>query len=399
MKVLAPARLRASVAVALLLVPLATFAQNSPPPPAVTYATVALQDVNPSGSYIGHVIAIQSVNVVARVTAFIDDIPVKPGAEVKAGDVLFQLDKSQYQAAAQSAQAQLASAQASAREAQTAYERAAQLNTKGFEAQSNLDTAIATRDKDNANVLVAQANLTQANLNLGYCTISAPIDGRIGAFTLTKGNLVMPSTAPLTTINQLDPIRVVFAVSDSNVVSAEQKAGVSTQQIAIGLVIHLTLPDGSPYQQSGKISFLGNQIDTQTGTLNIYADFPNPDRLLLPGTYVNVNVRRTTPQERPVVPVAAVQTDQSGSYVLVVGSDNKVSQQPVSLGQQIGQVFIVTKGLSGGEHLIIGGVQKVSPGQTVQATPAPTAQQGSPSGGAANSGTGSAPAAQTGNGG
>ena len=105
------------------------------------------------------------------------------------------------------------------------------LHTQGFEAQSDLDTAQATRDQDNANVLVAQANLQLANLNLGYCTITAPIDGRIGAVTLTKGNLVTPSTPPLATINQLDPIRVVFSVSDRTVISAQQKTGANSQQI------------------------------------------------------------------------------------------------------------------------------------------------------------------------
>jgi membrane fusion protein, multidrug efflux system len=376
-----------------LLVPSAARAQAAGPAPAVTYAAVVVKDVSPSASYIGHVLAIQSVQLVPRVTAFIDDVAVQPGSDVKTGDVLFQLDKAQYQAAVQSAQAQLVSAQANAKQADTAYQRATQLSTQGFEAQANLDTARAQRDQDNANVLAAQANLDQANLNLSYCTITAPIDGRVGAITLTKGNLVTPSTPPLATINQLDPIRVVFSVSDRTVVSAQQRTGTSSQQIAVGLVINLTLPDGSPYDQTGKIAFFGNQINTQTGTLDIYADFPNPDRLLLPGAYVNVYFHRSSPQEQPVVPVAAVQTDQSGSYVLVVGADNKVRQQPVTLSQQIGQDFIVTKGLSGGEHVIVAGLQKVAPGQTVQALPAPAP---APPQGAAS---GSAPTGQTDKGG
>jgi membrane fusion protein (multidrug efflux system) len=366
--------------IAALLAPSVAGVQASEPAPAVIYAPVVVKDVSPSQSYIGHVIAIQSVQVVPRVTAFIDDIPVKLGSDVKAGDVLFQLQKAQYQAALQSAQAQLASAQANARQAEAAYERATRLKTQGFEAQSDLDTAQATRDQDNANVLAAQANLQLANLNLGYCTISAPIDGRIGAVTLTKGNLVTPNTPPLAIINQLDPIRVVFSVSDRAVISAQQKAGADSQQIDVGLVVNLTLPDGSAYNQTGKIAFLGNQIDTQTGTLSIYADFPNPDRLLLPGTYANVEVHRANPEERPMVPVAAVQTDQSGSYVLAIGADNKVRQQPVTLSQQIGQDFIVSQGLSGGEHVIVAGLQKVRPGQTVQPSPAPAPPQGTASG-------------------
>ncbi|HWG06785.1 MAG TPA: efflux RND transporter periplasmic adaptor subunit, partial [Beijerinckiaceae bacterium] len=165
----------------LLISSAAAAAQTSAPPPAVTYAPVVVQDVSPSASYIGHIMAIQTVQVVPRVTAFIDDVPVKAGSDVKAGDVLFRLQDAQYQAAVQSAQAQLASAQANAKQADTAYQRATQLNTQGFEAQANLDTAQALRDQNNAAVLTAQANLQLANLNLGYCTITAPIDGRIGA--------------------------------------------------------------------------------------------------------------------------------------------------------------------------------------------------------------------------
>ncbi len=178
----------------------------------------------------------------------------------------------------QAAQAQLDSANAALRQAQLAYDRAAQLNKQGFEAQANLDQATATRDQDQANVLGAQANLAQAALNLSYCTITSPIDGRLGAITLTKGNLVTPSTPALATINQLDPIRVVFSVSDRVLVGVEQSTGSNATQIAAGLVVGLILPDGSHYKQTGKISFLTNQVDPQTGTVSVYVDFPNPDR-------------------------------------------------------------------------------------------------------------------------
>ena len=213
-------------------------------------------------------------------------------------------------------------------------------------------------------------------MNLSYCTIVSPIDGRIGTITLTKGNLVTPSTPAMATINQLDPIRVVFSVADRIVVGVEQRTGTTQSQIVKSLVVGLVLPDGSKYKQTGKIAFLNNQVDPQTGTLTVYADFANPDRLLLPGAFVNVDVRRAQPQEAPLVPVQAVQTEQNGSYVLVVGADNKVEQRPVTLGRQIAQDFIVTKGLSGGERVITEGVQKVTPGATVNPieAPAPAAQ-------------------------
>lgn len=348
-------------------------AQAAAPPPAVTVAPVVVENVAPVYTFIGRVVAIHSVQVVPRVTAFIDSVPVKQGSEVKAGQVLFQLQKAQYQAALQSAEAQLMSAQAGFAQAQLAYQRAARLSQHGFEAQANLDQAIATRDQDQAAVLTAQATLAQAKLNLSYCTITAPIAGRIGTVTLTKGNLVTPSTPALATINQLDPIRVVFSVSYRVLVRAEQKTGATQGRIASGLTVELKLPDGAEYRYAGKIAFFNNQVNTQTGTVSIYADSPNPDHLLLPGAFVTVEVRRAKPQERPLVPVEAVQTSQSGSFVLVVGADDKVEERPVTLGPQIAEDFIVDKGLSGGEHVIVAGVQKVKPGETVHPVPAPAA--------------------------
>jgi membrane fusion protein, multidrug efflux system len=299
-------------ALALLLNP----ALAAAPPPAVTVAAVQNKNVAPSNTFYGRITPIQAVSVVPRVTAFIESVPVKQGSDVKAGEVLFELQKAQYQAALQSAQAQLASAKAALDNAQLAYMRAKRLANEGFEAQANLDAATATRDQDQAQVLAAQAAVTQAALNLSYCTIVSPIDGRIGAVTLTKGNLVTPSTPALATINQLNPIRVVFSVSYNVFVSFEQRTGATQSDISREVLVDLSLPNGTRYNQSGKIAFLSNQVDPNTGTVTVYADFPNPKDLLLPGAYITVEVRPQKPEERPVVPVAAVQIDQSGSTCL-----------------------------------------------------------------------------------
>ena len=347
-------------------------AQPTVPPPTVTVASVAVEDVAPVSSFVGRVVTIQSVQIVPRVTAFIDDIPIQYGTDVKAGQVLIQLQKSQYEASLQSAQAQLASAQAALRLSQISYERAVQLVRQAAQPQSTLDQATATRDQDQASVLSAQANLAQAALNLSYCTISAPISGRIGAVTLTKGNLVTPSTSALLTINELDPIRVVFSPSFRQMVSAERRTGASRDQIAAQLTVRLKLPDGSEYDHPGRISFLDNQVDAATGTVNVYADFANSDRLLLPGAFVTIELRQAAPERRPLVPVAAVQMEENGSFVLLVGPDNKVKQQPVTLGPQIAQNFVVVKGLSGGERVIVAGVQKVRPAEIVNPVVAPT---------------------------
>ncbi len=358
-------------------------AQTPAPPPAVIFAPVALQDVAPVYSFIGHVMAIQSVQAVPRVTAFIDNVLVKDGSNVTAGQVMFQLQKAQYEATLQGAQGQLASAQAALHLAQIAYQRAAQLASRGVASQATLDQATATRDQDQAAVVSAQANVAQAALNLSYCTISAPISGRVGRVTLTKGNLVTPSTSALITINELSPIRVVFAVSYRDIVTIEAREHSPGHPANAKLSVQLKLPNGAVYDHPGQIAFQTNEVDSATGTVNVYADFPNPDAVLLPGAYVTINIRRAAPEERPMVPVEAVQTEEGGSFVLLIGPDNKVKQQPVTLGPQIAQDFVVEKGVAAGDRIIVSGIQKARPGELVHPVPAqpasaPPGQTGTP---------------------
>jgi membrane fusion protein (multidrug efflux system) len=333
---------------------------------------VAEQNIAPSFSNIGHVIAINSVNVTPRVTAYINKIDVKEGSDVKAGQVLFTLQPAQYEAALETAQASLASAKAALENAQLEYQRASSLRSTGFEAQSALDTAIATRNEDQANVLSAEAGVANAQLNLSYCTIVSPLDGRIGFIPPSAGDLVTPTTGTIATINQLDPIRVAFAVPSSSPILA---AAIRAQNgpLAGKFSINIDLPDGQPYPLAGHIAFLDNEVNMSTGTVNVYADFPNPNGALLPGAYVNVNTAPAHAQEALLVPVAAVQTDQNGQYVLVVDASHKVRQQPVVVGDQIAQDYVVRSGLKAGELVIVDGIQKVTVGNAVNATIVPAA--------------------------
>lgn len=333
-------------------------------PPSVGVIAVTTQNISSSLQNIGHVIAIQSVKVLPRVTAFINAVNFPQGSNVKAGQVLFTLQPEQYRAALQSAQAQLASAQAAVANAELVYQRALHLSVTGFSPPSNVDQDLAQRNEDQANVLAGQAAVANAELNLSYCIIKAPIDGRIGMAALTKGNLVTPSTGTLATINQLDPIRVEFSVaSDSPILTAAQQDPDLSK-----FDVSLDLPDGSLYPIKGHIAFLDNQVDTSTGTVNVYADFANPDRLLLPGAYVNVETAPAQAVTAVMVPVAAVQTDASGDFVLVLGAGNKVVQTGVRLGDQIAQFFEVKSGLAAGQQVIIDGIQKVKNGEAVSPT-------------------------------
>jgi membrane fusion protein (multidrug efflux system) len=346
------------------------------PPPAVTVAPIVVRNVAPASSYIGRVQTIQSVALIARVQAFVEKIDFQEGAMVQKGQLLFELQKGPYQAAVDAAQATLQKAEATFRNAQLTYQRDSSLGRGSVISQQQIDTDLANRDVATADVLAARANLETAAINLSYTSIVSPIDGRIGKAAYTQGNLVGGSnTSPLATVVQIDPIRVVFSVADRVVVNALQQTHETSAKIASTLSLSLQLPTGKSYPQKGEIEFIDNQVDPATGTVAVWGRFANPEGLLIPGGFVTVDVRRAQPEERPVVPVQAVQDDKSGRFVLLVGPDNQVHQQPIQIGFQIGQEWTVTAGLKGGENVIVEGLQKVQLGQVVNPVRAPTPNQ------------------------
>jgi membrane fusion protein (multidrug efflux system) len=383
------------IATSLLVLLVSSFGSRAADAPAasVTVEPIQVRNVAPASTYIGRVQAIQSVAIVARVQAFVDKIDFQEGAMVKAGQLLFELQKAPYQAAVEAAQAGLQRAEATLRNAQLIYERDSRLGRGAVVSQSQIDADLATRDADNADVLSARANLETAAINLSYTSITSPIDGRIGKAAYTVGNLVgaSASAGPLATVVQVDPIRVIFSVADRDIVSALQRTHQTSAKIASTLSLDLQLPDGQRYPQHGEIEFIDNAVDPATGTVSVWGRFANPEGLLIPGGFVSVDVQRATPEERPLVPVQAVQDDKAGHFVLLVGPDNKVSQRTISIDRQIGQDWIVTAGLKGGENVIIEGLQKVQPGQVVSPVQAQTQNEqtgsspnGSPNGASSN---------------
>jgi membrane fusion protein (multidrug efflux system) len=335
------------------------------PPPAVTVAPVTKRDVAPKHTFVGRVDAIQSVQLHALVQGVVQQVAFTEGSDVKPGQLLFVIDPDIYQAQLDEAQAALAKAQATLKNDELTVSRQQQLASRGATPQSTLDTAVATRDADAASVKAAEAQVKSAEINLGYTKITSPIAGRIGAAAITKGNLVSTSTGVLATIVQLDPIRVIFSVDASSLITAEQQRGSSVHELTKEFLPKIQFSNGTMYDQEGELSFVSNQVDAATGTIPVYANFPNPKNLLLPGQYVSVVVRPSTPEERVLVPVAAVQQDNEGKFVLVVGADNKVSQQRFEATRQIDQDWIVDKGLSEGQKVIVNGIQKVRAGQVV----------------------------------
>ncbi len=338
-----------------------------PPPPAVGVSTAAMKGVSRSDQFVGRIQAIGIVQVRTRVEGFLEKVLFTEGQDVKAGDILYQIEKVQYQAQVDQAKANLAAAQATAVNAQLQYNRSLQLVKNQYTPQATVDQNKAAWETAKAAVLQTQAALTQTEINLGYTDIRSPIDGRIGLTAFTTGNLVNPSSGVLTTIVSQDPIYVLFPVSQRQLEdireSRRQQDGSLTK-----IQILVTLSNGKEYPLPGVWNFTDPQVDQGTDTLTMRATLPNPDRLLVDGEFVTVQIKEKKEQPRLVVPQAALQVDQAGYYVLVVNADNKVEQRRVTVGPNQGLDAVIQSGLKEGEKVIVEGVQKVRPGQLVKAS-------------------------------
>lgn len=347
-----------------------------PPKPAVGVRPVATRTVNQSFDFVGHVAATDKVEVRARVEGFIEDVAFREGQYVLAGDLLYRIEKVNFQAAVDQAKANLASAEADVTNAQLQYQRQFELARNRDAPQSVVDQDKANLDGDRAKVLQTQAALTEAQVTLGYTEIRSPIEGRIGRTALTVGNLVNPASGVLATVVSQDPMYVLFPISvrDLDVIRASrQRTGGDLSKT----VICLRLPDGSDYPETGLWNLTDPQVNQQTDTLVVRAIIPNHNGLLVDGQFVTVSIEEREGKSELVVPQSAVQLDQSGNYVLVVDDQHKVVQRAIKTGTNQGTDVVVTAGLKEGEKVIVDGVQKVRPGQVVQDTalpPTPTGQ-------------------------
>jgi membrane fusion protein (multidrug efflux system) len=353
----------------------------APPPPAVSVVEVAPRDVTPSMQFVGRVAAIDKVDLRARVTGFLEQesssLPralFVEGGDVKKGDLLYVIEQPPFQAQVAGAKAQVAQAEATVAEANATLQRVQEAVKSGAVSKQELDQATAAAQEGQAQVLVAKAQLQTAEINLGYTEIYAPISGKIGLTRFTFGNLVGPTSGVLATIVSQDPIYVTFPVSAAVIAQMQDEAGGKLPP-ARSFVVRVELPDGKLYAQPGKIDFLSNQVDQNTDTLTVRAVFANPERRLVDGQFVTVTVETAAPEMALVVPQPAVQTDQAGSYVLVVNND-KVEQRRVTLGATHGTDVVVQSGLKKGAEVIVQGIQKVRPGMVVAATQAASPMPG-----------------------
>lgn len=343
--------------------------------PAVGVRAVGLRGVSQSFEFVGRIKAVEKVDVRARVEGFLDKVLFREGQDVKEGDLLYQIEKVQFEAQVQQARANLASAEAEATNNQLQYSRQLDLSKRQYSPQSTVDQYKAAVDTANAKIAQAKAALTQAQVNLDYTDIRSPIAGRIGRTAYTAGNLVNPASGVLATIVSQDPIYVLFPVSVRDLETireARRKEGGGL----IKIDIRLRLSDGKEYPHKGVWNFTDPQVDQQTDTLIMRATVPNPDRTLSDGQFVTAIIRERREEPRLVVPQAALQVDQSGYYVLIVDGQHKVEQRRLKTGPNLDTNIVVTSGLSEGDKVIVDGVQKVRPGQMVQETVLPAAKTG-----------------------
>jgi membrane fusion protein (multidrug efflux system) len=340
--------------------------------PAVIVAPATLRSITRSTTHVGRVQAIKTVNLVARVSGFLQKQAFMDGQQVKTGDLLFVIEPDTYKAAVVQAEAALAKAQAVEKNAALTLQRSQDLVRTNAVPQSQVDQNVADHDSAQADVLAAQASLDQAKINLGYTEIRAPIDGRIGMILVSVGNFVGPTSGTLATIVSQDPTYVFFPVSTQQFVDYKQRMA-SRPDAAAGAVIRIKLPNGQYYPHTGPVNFFDIQANRGTDTLTVRATLANPDGWLLDGQIVDVTVEVGQPKQVLMIPQAALQLDRTGSYVLVVGPDDKVVQRRVTLGAPEGSEMAVEQGLEAAERVIVEGIQKVRPGQRVAPTPAPQA--------------------------
>ena len=345
-------------------------AQTPAPAPAVGVRLATMKGFSRSFEFVGRIKAIEKVELRARVDGFLDKVLFREGQDVKAGELLYQIEKVQYQAAVDQAKANLVVAEATLTNAKLEYDRSVDLSKRQFSPQSTVDQNKAALDTATGRVMQMKAALTQAEVNLDYTDIRAPIDGRIGRTAYTVGNLVNAASGVLATIVSQDPTYVLFPVSVRDLEAireARRKEGGGMAKIDI----RLRTNNGQEYPHPGVWNFTDPQVDPLTDSLIMRATIPNPERALSDGQFVTAIIRERQQEPRLVVPQAALQVDQSGYYVLVVDDQHKIEQRRVKTGPNLGIDVVIESGLKEGDKVVVDGVQKVRPGQVVQETVLP----------------------------
>ncbi|SEL02539.1 membrane fusion protein, multidrug efflux system [Pseudoxanthomonas sp. GM95] len=347
--------------------------QQAPPPPEVGVVKVAPQSVPLVRDLSGRLAPVRSADVRARVPGVLLKRVYDEGTDVKEGQVLFKIDPAPLQADLSSAQGQLASAQATYTNAHVAAERARQLAPQKYVSQSDLDDAQATERSAQASLQQAKAAVTNAQISLGYANVTAPISGRAGKQQVTEGALVGSGDVTLlTTVDQIDPLYINFTMSSTELSALRQAQGQGDVSLndTKDTSVKVMLNNGQAYDQTGTLDFSDVVVDQATGAVSLRATVPNPQKALLPGSFVTVEVNLGQRSNVFLVPQAGIQRDTNGAYAMVVDQQGKVSRKDVKIeNRAIDNKWIVTGGLTTGDQVIAVGLQKAKEGGQVKVVP------------------------------
>jgi RND family efflux transporter MFP subunit len=371
-RMLAPRASRLACALAASLAIAGCGEQNryvAPPPPQVSVAEPVRKAVTRYLEATGSTVAVNQADLVARVPGFVQGISYKDGAEVKAGTLLFTIEPEPYKVKVEQAQAAELGANATLKQAQLAYDRQVDLVAKQASPQAMLDQATATRDSAQSTVQQSQANTRIAEINQDYTRVTAPFDGVVSARKVSLGEYVGGNSQPtvLATIVQLQPIWVNFNIAESDVlrIRADMAARGLTRDDAKGVLVEIATQTDVGYPHVGTLDYVAPSLTASTGTLAARAVVANERRTLLPGLFVRVRVPIGRIDDALLVPDAAIGSDQSGRYLLVVGPDGTVEQRKVTIGPEVGDLRVVESGLAAQDRVVVAGALRAVPGQKV----------------------------------
>ena len=341
-----------------------------PPPPEVLVTAVKQQDVPIYNEYVGQLDASVNATIQSRVQGYLVSQNYKEGQLVKKDDVLFEIDRRPFEAALAQAKAAFLQADASAKQAEMNAQRATDLFQRKVSSEQERDNATQSAYAARAQAEAQRAAVEQAQLNLDYTTIHAPVDGIAGLVKVQVGDLISAGTI-LTTVTKVDPMKAYFTVSEQRFSEYSRKYADPQQLIEHEkeLRFELILADGTVYPHTGELFAKDNQVDVRTGSLRIAALFPNPGNILRPGQFARIRVLSETRPGALLVPQRAVSELQGANQVAVVGPENKVHIQPVKMGRRIDHEWIVEEGLKAGDKIIVEGIQKAREGAVVNPKP------------------------------
>lgn len=345
---------------------------QTPPKPSVVVAEAKLESVTYSDTYLGRVVAVSSVDIVARVAGFVEKVNFKDGTKVASGEVLIEIESDSYKADITQIQGQIEAAKAEKKLADIQLDRQQKLFKRGDVSESVVQKAEAQQGQANGLILQLQGSLQNAQIQLSYTKVTAPFDGRIGLTSIGTGAFVNPQSGTLLTLSSIDPIYVTFPVSNAQLLDFQKQGEIlESGEVALQLI----LANGEVYKSRGKVAVIDTTVQENTDTVLVRGIFPNPDGALLNDQLARVSVIDSPDEKSLIIPTDALQSDQGGYFVLTVGTDGKVAKTPIKTREVTGTQAVVTDGLKAGDKVITQGSQKVRVGMEVTTETADSSQQ------------------------